>query len=191
MIGKQGYIKNMGSTQTFIKRPYEKERYNDIHWEADYDGDQANIRLNIDDNGNNAEVRANLNNDDLAQLLNIKPIRGDLVERLVPLLEQEQEPTIVLREPLHPRLKYQPFLRPQPLKTRRRSVKYNKLAKALKDASVEGLELVGKTAALKYRTPLPKTMRIHLTSDSRGGRKTGKKRSLRNKRNGSTRKRIR
>ena len=35
------------------------------------------------------------------------------------------------------------------------------LAKQLKDARVNR---VGKTAALKYRTPLPKTMRIHLTS---------------------------
>jgi hypothetical protein len=178
MLGQQGYIKNMGSTQTFIKMPNEKERFNDIHWEADYDGNQANIHLNIDDNGNNAELRANLDNNDLARLLNIPSVRGDLDERLsrdFPLLqkvEQNQNPIIILREPLHPKLKYQPFLRPQK-KTRR--AKYNKLAKVLKDARVDRKDasprLVGKTAALQYRTPLPKTMRIHLTSDSKGGRR--------------------
>lgn len=171
MLGQQGYIKNMGSTQTFIKRPNEKERFNDIHWKADYDGNQANIHLNIDDNGNNAEVRASLDNNDLARLLNIPSVRGDLDERLTRdfLVEnnQEQNPVIILREPLHPKLKYQPFLRPMSLKKTRKA-KYNKLAKVLKDTSPK---LVGKTAALKYRTPLPKTMRIHLTSDSKGGRR--------------------
>jgi hypothetical protein len=185
MLGQQAYIKNMGSTQTFIKRPNEKERFNDIHWEADYDGNQANIHLNIDDNGNNAELRANLDNNDLARLLNIPSVRGDLDERLsrdFPLfgkVEQNQNPVIILREPLHPKLKYQPFLRPQ---KKTRKAKYNKLAKVLKDTSPK---LVGKTAALQYRTPLPQTMRIHLTSDSKGGRRlqrSTRKRSLRNRR---------
>jgi len=180
MIGHEAYIKNVGSTQTFIKNPDEKEQINDIHWEADYDGIQANIHLNIDDNGNNTEIRANLDNNDLAQLLNIPTIRGDLDKRLYkdfynpinPLLEKveqnptvfikplllDQKPKLILRhEKVHPKLKYQPFLRPQ--KTHR--VKYNKLAKRFKEPTIK---LVGKTAALKYRTPLPKTMRIHLTS---------------------------
>jgi hypothetical protein len=174
MLGQQAYIKNMGSTQTFIKRPNEKERFNDIHWEADYDGNQANIHLNIDDNGNNAEVRASLDNNDLARLLNIPAVRGDLDERLTRdfLVEKNQNPVIILREPLHPKLKFQPFLRPQ---KKTRKAKYNKLAKVLKDTRVDREDasprLVGKTAALQYRTPLPKTMRIHLTSDSKGGRR--------------------
>jgi hypothetical protein len=189
MLGQQAYIKNMGSTQTFIKRPNEKERFNDIHWEADYDGNQANIHLNIDDNGNNTEVRANLDNNDLARLLNIPAVRGDLDERLTadfslplfekvqanqeqkPILLLEQTPEIILREPLHPKLKFQPFLRPAPVKKTRKA-KYNKLAKALKETREDAPpRLVGKTAALQYRTPLPKTMRIHLTSDSKGGRR--------------------
>jgi hypothetical protein len=184
MLGQQAYIKNMGSTQTFIKKPNEKERFNDIHWEADYDGNKANIHLNIDDNGNNAELRANLDNNDLARLLKIPPVRGDLDERLsrdFPLfgkVEQNQNPVIILREPLHPKLKYQPFLRPQ---KKTRKAKYNKLVKALKDTRKNNpLKLVGKTAALQYRTPLPKTMRIHLTTDSKGGRRI--KRSQRNRR---------
>jgi hypothetical protein len=168
MIGDQAYIKNVGSTQTFIKNPYKKEQFNDIHWEADYDGNQANIHLNIDDNGNNTEIRANLDNNDLAQLLNIPTIRGDLDKRLYddfhnplnplfPKVDQKPTKLILMHEKLYPKLKYQPFLRPQ--KTHR--VKYNKLAKRFKEPTIK---LVGKTAALKYRTPLPKTMRIHLTS---------------------------
>jgi len=233
MIGQQAYIKNVGSTQTFIKNPNEKERFNDIHWEADYDGNQANIHLNIDDNGNNAEIRANLNNNDLAQLLNMPAIRGNLDERLYndfhnplnplnPLLEKveqkpvnplnplnplfpkveqkppvfikplllEQNPRLIIRhEKVHPKLKYQPFLRPQ--KTRR--VKYNKLVNRLKEPT--RINLVGKPAALKYRTPLPKTMRIHLTSPtefaSKGdSRASGTKRS-RSKRTSRRSKRTR
>jgi len=215
MIGQQAYIKNVGSTQTFIKNPNEKERFNDIHWEADYDGNQANIHLNIDDNGNNAEIRANLNNNDLAQLLNMPAIRGNLDERLYndfhnplnplnPLLEKveqkpavfikplllEQNPRLIIRhEKVHPKLKYQPFLRPQ--KTRR--VKYNKLVNRLKEPTI--INLVGKPAALKYRTPLPKTMRIHLTSPtefaSKGdSRASGTKRS-RSKRTSRRSKRTR
>lgn len=177
IMSSQGYIKNMGSTQTFIKVPFEREKYYDINWNANYDGEQANIRLNIDDNGDNAEIMAKLDNNDLAQLLNVPSIRGDLRERLVtdflveqkqqqqipsipiPLLKKfEENPVIILtREKVRPNLKYQPFLRPQPLRKSRRP-QYNKLAKQLKDGRI------GKTAALKYRTPLPKTMRIHLTS---------------------------
>jgi hypothetical protein len=187
IMSSQGYIKNMGSTQTFIKVPYEKERYNDIHWDANYDGEQANIRLNIDDNGNNAEIRAKLDNNDLAQLLNVPSIRGDLDARLTNdfLVEREQEPSqpaLILREPLHTNLKFQPFLRPQK-KTHR--LKYNKLTKQLKDPSPI---LVGKTAALQYRTPLPKTMRIHLTSDSSGrGKGVSTKKKKRSGKRKSTR----
>lgn len=168
-MSSQGYIKNMGSTQTFIKVPYEREKYYDINWNANYDGERANIRLNIDDNGDNAEIMAKLDNNDLAQMLNIPSVRGDLHERLLPLLEMpsienvEEKPIIILnRERVRPNLKYQPFLRPLPVKNSRK-LKYNKLAKVLKDARINR---VGKTAALQYRTPLPKTMRIHLTSAS-------------------------
>jgi hypothetical protein len=196
IMSSQGYIKNMGSTQTFIKIPYEKERYNDIHWDANYDGEQANIRLNIDDNGNNAEIKARLDNNDLAQLLNVPLIRGDLDARLtndfleekkqipISFLEKvEENPIIILRqEKVHPNLRFQPFLRPQ--KSSRR-LKYNKLPKQLKDASPK---LVGKTAALQYRTPLPKTMRIHLTSNSSGrGNGKGTRKKKRNGRRKSTR----
>jgi hypothetical protein len=178
MIGKQAYIKNMGSTQIFIKRPNEKEQFNDIHWEANYDGNQANIHVNVDNNGNNIELNANLDNNDLSRLLNIPAITGDLDQRLQNdfLAEQEQNPfsqkvdkttpiLILRKEKLRPKLRFQPFLRPQ---KRTRRPQYNKSAKVLKDPKSK---LVGKTAALNYRTPLPKTMRIHLTPDSKGGRR--------------------
>jgi hypothetical protein len=188
-MSSQAYIKNMGSTQTFIKRPNEIERFNDIHWEADYDGEQANIHLNIDDNGNNSEIRAKLDNNNLAQLLNIPSIRGDLDERLRADFSKAEQPSIIFMksppiiprepEPLRPKLRFQPFLRPQK-KTRKLRRKYNKLPKEFKEPKESELTLVGKTAALNYRTPLPRTMRIHLTSDSKGGRsrKSINKRSL-------------
>ena len=173
MIGKEAYIKNVGSTQTFIKNPNEKERFNDIHWEAEYDGEQANISVNIDDNGNNAKLTANLDNNDLSRLLNIPVLSGNLDERLrndyaIPLLEEvEQKPTPLLEE-VRPKLRFQPFLRPQNKTRKLLHPKYYKLIKQFKDARAKEprLNIVGKTAAFNYRTPFPKTMRVHFTSAS-------------------------
>jgi hypothetical protein len=63
-------------------------------------------------------------------------------------------------EPLITQLKFQPFLRPQRLK-------HNKSLNRLKaEKPTKKIRRIGKTAAHNYRTPLPKTMRIHLTSAS-------------------------
>ncbi len=64
------YIKNRGITQTLINNNNQKE-FNQINWDADYDGQQANISLTSDTNGNKKHFDIQLDNEDLANILNI------------------------------------------------------------------------------------------------------------------------
>jgi hypothetical protein len=256
----QNYIKNRGSTQTIIKNDSGKPSFNNINWSVDYDGNEANIDLDINNNGNDTIIKTKLDNNDLAQLLHIPAIMGSLDQRLLTdfplsknknprrkcksmhlknhmnpnqimqqihmkprlveepiqikimdmmppssetdssmtsfpssdslMIQESKDPISLLKsltdspnfspesklspsifekyatdykpEPLVTQLKYQPFLRPQRLK-HNKSVKQLKAATTIKKRKGKR---VGKTAARDYRTPLPKTMRIHLTSAS-------------------------
>jgi hypothetical protein len=72
-------IKNYGFTKTLIN----DDIYNEIKWDGNYDGQNANINLNIDTNGNTEFVSMKLNNNDLRQLLGIQPIQIPLEKRLM------------------------------------------------------------------------------------------------------------
>ena len=67
----QNYIKNRGSTQTIINNDSGKPSFNNINWSADYDGNEANIDLDINNNGNDTIIKTRLDNNDLAQLLRV------------------------------------------------------------------------------------------------------------------------
>jgi len=174
----QNYIKNTGSTQTIIKDSYNRPVFNNINWEADYNGNIANINVDINDNGDDYQIKAKMDNAVLAELLAIPVVRSDLTKRLhndfpvnrrpiqmmeIPMIKMPMSmpqrekiyvpPTLTPREiirikpeKLQPTLKYQPLLRPVNRKL------YTKK--------------LGKREANKYKTPLPKTMRVHLTSPS-------------------------
>ena len=75
------FIKNKGITKTIIHNK-NKNYYNEIHWDADYDGENANLSLNIDDNGNKEYMKMKMNNDELAELLNIPSQNNMLDKRL-------------------------------------------------------------------------------------------------------------
>jgi hypothetical protein len=62
------YIKNRGITKTII-HDGKKNDINEIKWDADYDGDIANISLNVKDNGIKNHIDLKLTNDDLEKLL--------------------------------------------------------------------------------------------------------------------------
>ena len=65
------YIKNRGITQTLINNNNNQKVFNQINWDADYDGQEANISLTSDTNGNKKYFDIQLDNDDLANILNI------------------------------------------------------------------------------------------------------------------------
>jgi hypothetical protein len=73
----QTFIKNKGITKTIIhNNNNNRNEINEIKWDADYNGDKANI--SIDMNENNGKIVKHydieLDNDNLAELLSIPSV---------------------------------------------------------------------------------------------------------------------
>jgi hypothetical protein len=75
------FIKNRGTTKTIIHNNNDNN-VNEIKWDADYDGDVANISLDLTNNGNVNHYNVKLNNDDLANILNINSVKMPIHKRL-------------------------------------------------------------------------------------------------------------
>ena len=75
------YIKNRGTTKTLIYNNNHNS-VNEIHWDADYDGNTANISLDLQNNGNQTHYDIMLDNEDLANILNVPSIQSPLEKRL-------------------------------------------------------------------------------------------------------------
>ena len=76
------YVKSKGSLQTFVNNNNNNNRFNEIDWDAGYDGDTANIILSSNNNGNQKMYNLKLGNEDLANLLNVPSISGPIDKRL-------------------------------------------------------------------------------------------------------------
>jgi len=77
------YIKNKGVTQTIIHNSSNNQNeFNEINWDADYDGNTANISVTTDTNGVRQHYDATLDNIDLDKLLNIPSVDTPLHKRL-------------------------------------------------------------------------------------------------------------
>ena len=75
------HIQNYGFTKTYIK-DNNNNLQNEVKWIGDYDGDKANIQLDINDNGDKKLVSIQLDNNDIMNLLGIQPIKKSLEARL-------------------------------------------------------------------------------------------------------------
>jgi hypothetical protein len=75
------YIKNRGITQTLINNNNQKQ-FNQINWDADYDGQKANISFTSDTDGNKNHFDIQLDNQDLANMLNIPSVSTPIDKRL-------------------------------------------------------------------------------------------------------------
>ena len=75
------YIKNRGSTKTII-HDNNKNKVNEINWDADYDGNVANISLDLTNNGKSGHYDIKLNNNDLAKMLNFDSVNLPIDQRL-------------------------------------------------------------------------------------------------------------
>lgn len=75
------YIKNRGITQTLINNNHQKQ-FNQINWDADYDGQKANISVTSDTDGNKNHFDIQLDNQDLANMLNIPSVSMPIDKRL-------------------------------------------------------------------------------------------------------------
>ena len=75
------YIKNRGITQTLVNNNNQKQ-FNQINWDADYDGQIANISVTSDTDGNKNHFDIKLDNEDLANMLNIPSVSTPIDKRL-------------------------------------------------------------------------------------------------------------
>ena len=77
----QSYIENKGITKTIISNNGKKDE-NEIKWKANYDGEKADIKMKFSKNCNKNKMHIQLNNNDLASILGVKPIPIPLEKRL-------------------------------------------------------------------------------------------------------------
>lgn len=75
------YIKNKGITKTIIS-DNNHNYVNQINWDADYDGDMANISIDTNTNGKSKHLKIKLDNEDLANLLNVQSVNMPIDKRL-------------------------------------------------------------------------------------------------------------
>ncbi len=75
------YIKNRGTTQMLV-RNNNKNKFNEINWDADYDGEIAHISLDSITNGRKDHYDIQLDNEDLANLLNVPSVNMPIDKRL-------------------------------------------------------------------------------------------------------------
>jgi hypothetical protein len=75
------YIKNRGITKTIIHNN-NRNQIKEMKWDADYDGNVAKISLDLDSNGTHNNYHFSLDNNDLANILNVNSVRMPLERRL-------------------------------------------------------------------------------------------------------------
>ncbi len=133
----------MGSAKAYIQRGMQRDA-KEVNWDVDYNGDNADIDLDIGSNGEMTHYKAVLSNEDLANLLNIPSVNEPLENRL-------QNDFLVDRRvyKLEP-ISYQ---RPQRQIRIIRTRKYKRRPKTTSSR---------RKATSRKATPRPKTMRIRL-----------------------------
>ena len=75
------YIKNRGLTQTIV-HTNNHDQFNELNWDADYDGNLANISVMSNMDGNKKRYNVTLDNEDLANMLNVPSIGMPIDKRL-------------------------------------------------------------------------------------------------------------
>ena len=132
------YIKTMGSAKAYIQRGMQRDA-KEVSWDVDYNGDNADIDLDIGTNGETTHYKAVLSNEDLANLLNIPSVNEPLENRL-------QNDFLVDRRVY--KLEPVSYQKPMPIRVIR-TRKYKKRPKTT-------------SSSRRKATSRPKTMRIRL-----------------------------
>ena len=88
------YIQNYGFTKSYIQDD-NKHNIKEIKWNGNYDGNIANIDLNINDNGLREFVSMKLTNEDLSDIFGIQPIDMSIEKRLLNDFPIKYEPMLL------------------------------------------------------------------------------------------------
>ena len=75
------FIQNYGYTKTYTNDKYGKNQ-EELMWQGDYDGNMANIDINVNKNGQEQFVSMKLDNNDIIQLLGVPVVNAPLHKRL-------------------------------------------------------------------------------------------------------------
>lgn len=75
------YIKNRGISKLLVHNNNQNQ-VNEINWDADYDGNTANISVDLNNNGRSNHYDIELDNNDLENILNMQSINMPLDKRL-------------------------------------------------------------------------------------------------------------
>lgn len=89
------YIKNRGTTKT-IFHTNNKNVINETNWDADYDGNTANISVDSTKNGKNQHFDFKLSKDDLANILTVPSVNQSIDKRLIQDFKQPESENIFL-----------------------------------------------------------------------------------------------
>jgi len=145
----------MGTAKAYIQRGMQRDA-KEVNWDVDYNGDNADIDLDIGSNGEMTHYKAVLSNEDLANILNIPSVNQPLENRL-------QNDFLVDRRvyKLEP-VSYQKPMPIRVIRTRTRRRRYKRRPKT--------------TSSKRKATSRPKTMRIRLNG-RRSSSKSSRRRS--------------
>ena len=79
------FVKNKGITQTYTyNKHHNKLNASEIDWDAEYDGNQANISVNLQQaDGDKQHYDIKLDNHDLAQILSMPSVNTPIDKRLI------------------------------------------------------------------------------------------------------------
>ena len=233
----QTRIQSQGMSQTVIQKPG-VNNVNQINWDADYNGQVANLNLDVNTNGKKDNFTLQLSKGDLENLLNIPSVEKPLENRL--------EYDFLIKDDFAPTLQYkpQPYLfRPsiypksKSCKTQDNNIEsqikeeLNKMSTQDEDelkseinnllqlkkklqhphkgkhnhthykpqhhtkkmhspptVKRHQLTTTKKTKKRNYKTPSPKTIRIHLTDDHNVETTTSKRKSRKKKKTSASKK---
>lgn len=89
------FVKNKGITETIISENNQL-KMNQTKWEADYDGNKANILIDSNTNGKHNVINIELDNRDLANLLSIPSVNSPIDKRLTQDFYRKQKSKKIL-----------------------------------------------------------------------------------------------
>jgi hypothetical protein len=75
------YIRSKGATKTLI-RSNDRENIKQFDWDADYNGDRANISLDMSEKGDHDHYQIQLSKEDLDKLFTVPPVNQPIHQRL-------------------------------------------------------------------------------------------------------------
>jgi hypothetical protein len=92
------YVKNQGNAKTIIYNNKKKD-VQQVNWNAEYDGNVANLAVNLLDNNKFKHYEATLDNKDLEEILGFPSINVPLDKRLMQDFKGKQSNPYILEIP--------------------------------------------------------------------------------------------